>query len=211
MALFDERFGCFDAHFSGANKNSSHVPSILLPNQVPGYNITNQAMISSLPISMSTHKIPLSSAGNVALVSPTESPTVPVAETTSKSPACQPGLNDGVFRQAGPQEDQPKHTCRDQQSQQFESARGRSSTAAHKHRKDQDQLRTRIELRTRHRGKTRGCLRGKGEQGRVMEYLWPSHTGAKPHDGAHRQRSDQGSDYDGPDLQKIYCNAALLF
>jgi hypothetical protein len=90
VALFDERFGRFNAHFSGSNKNSSHVPSILLPNRVPGYSITNHAMISNLPISMSTHKILLSGAGNVALVSPTESPTVPVAETTSNKESSGP-------------------------------------------------------------------------------------------------------------------------
>ena len=124
--------------------------------------------------------------------------------------ARQPRLDDGVFRQAGSQKDQSKHTRCNQQSQQLESARGRSCAAAHEHRENQDQLRTRIELRKRHRGKTRGCLRGNGEQGRVMKHLWPSHAAAQPHGGAHRERNDQGSNYDGLELQQVHCNARFF-
>ena len=36
VALLDECLSGFNADFASSNKDSSHVPSILLPNQVPG-------------------------------------------------------------------------------------------------------------------------------------------------------------------------------
>ena len=85
VAPLDKKFSRFHRYLSGSNKHSSHDTFDLLPNQVPGLNITTQATISSLPISMSRQSIPFRSAGSFELVTPAESPTVPVADTTSKS------------------------------------------------------------------------------------------------------------------------------
>jgi hypothetical protein len=177
---------------------------------------------------------PLSRGGRSGLVTPEESPTVPIAETTSNResrgpyPAAtngsqdsaatemysrmsrraarnllllqrrrRPGNENGVLRQAGPQEEHPEHACRDQQPQHLEPPPVEPRLPPTSIEKTRTSFEPGSSPRTASRKSPRSSARRRRAWARGGAPA-AAHAGAQPHGGAHAHRSDHGSDHHGP-------------